>query len=266
MAVLCATAGAACAAFSSAPEAPAGGEAEGGGGGGGAEASVDLDARALDASRADAAPEDASPFCAAVDAQFCWSFDAVQLPLLGPSLTIQATGASPTVVDAALSPPRAMAAALVAPGNMGVNLNVGRDVSHLRCELELFFERTQSLAADEVAIFQLDYMNSNFVLPVLRAKKVNATTLRVALNYAGAADVDLGNVPVSEWVHASIDTDIVAGTWQVRARMLQNDEGTLDAGARAKLPRFNRVFFGLATLATSIDWRVRYDNFVCYWQ
>lgn len=48
--------------------------------------------------------------------------------------------------------------------------------------------------------------------------------------------------------------------------MLQNGEGTLDAGARAALPRFNRVFFGLASFAPTIDWRVRYDNLVCHWR
>lgn len=81
-----------------------------------------------------------------------------------------------------------------------------------------------------------------------------------------APDVDLGNVPVAQWVHAFIDTDIVNGKWRVRARMLQNGEGTLDAGPRAALPRFNRVFFGLASFAPTIDWRARYDNLVCYWK
>jgi len=158
---------------------------------------------------------------------------------------------------------------LSGPGNTGVNFDVARDVSRLRCELELFFDKTESAdAGDVVGIAQLDYQGSNlYTVPVLRAKRTGAPgTLRVALAFGTAPDVDLGNVPVGEWVHAFFETDILDGKWLIRAGMLQNGEGAIDAGARAMLPRFDRVFFGLAAFAPKIDWRVRYDNLVCRWQ
>jgi hypothetical protein len=209
---------------------------------------------------------DAGPFCADVDAQFCWSFDSVSQALLGPRLSTQKTGAPPTVVATGLSAPNAMATSLSTPGNVGVNLDVGVDVSHLRCELDVIFDKADSDAGDRLAIAQLDYPGSSFYLPVLVARKTDPSTLRVALTFTGVPDVDLGNVPVGQWVHAYVDTDLFEGNWRVRAQMLANGEGTLDAGVRKALPRFDRVFFGLATFAPTFDWGVRYDNLVCYWQ
>lgn len=265
MAFVCAAgaAGAACSAFSSDEPVSAPSEA-------GADTSVvpsndgDVGDGGIDA--ADASPMvDPGPFCASVDAQFCWSFDSVTQALLGPRLTTQKTADPPTVVATGLSAPNAMAVALSTAGNVGVDLDLATDVSHLRCDFDVIFDGSDSGANDQLAFVQLDYVGSGFRLPVLRARRTDPGTLRASLDFGGSP-VDLGNVPTGQWTHAYIDTDVVGGMWRVRAQVLTNGEETLDAGARASLPRFNRIFFGLATFAATFDWQARFDNLVCVWQ
>jgi hypothetical protein len=159
-----------------------------------------------------------------------------------------------------------MVASLAVGGNQGVALDIGQDVRHLRCEVDVFFEERDAGAGDVVSFLQLDFTGSSFFLPVLRATKTGPATLRIALSFAGVQDVDLGNAPIGQWVHASVDTDIEGGRWLVRGEVQKNGVTTLNVGNRGALPRFDKLFFGLASGTPTLDWSARFDNVVCAWE
>jgi len=262
MAALSAAAAAACGAFSSTPDEQPGVVAPDGGDN--AEASIAPDGGTPEAASVSDAAAPTGPFCEAVDAQFCWSFDAVP-ELLGPVLSERKTDGGAFVVDSGSSLPNAMGVALGEPGYSGVKLSVAKDVSHMACEADFWFDAVDSAASVSVSILQLDWVGSNFNLPFLKVKKSSPTTLRAALGFGGL-EADLGNVPIGQWVHASIDSAIESGQWRLRARVFTNAEGKLAAGPRAVLLRFDKIFFGLATLDSPLKWNVRVDNLVCRWQ
>jgi hypothetical protein len=245
----------------------AGTDTEVGSGDGGLEASSEpSDAGLSDGGPPDAGPSDAADarFCSTVDAQFCWSFDEGPLPLTGPLLV--PAGPAPTVGDAALSPPGAMVAALSDVGFTGVRLAVTDVVSVLRCDADLFFETADSGASDEVTILQHDWDGSYFDLPYMYARQQGNGALRVGIQFLSAPQVaDLGNAPMNQWVHVFLQSALVDGQWVITGQVIGAPVGLVDAGPRAALPQFTKLFFGVASLK-AVTWTVRYDNLVCRWQ
>ena len=225
-------------------------------GDGAAEAAVEIDA---------AGP----PFCANVDASFCWSFDdTTGDPLLGPSLATR--GVRPDLTDAALSAPNAMLVDYrVGETEKAVVLDVP-ETTALRCELDFIVDAITTGSGNGVEIHTFISEPILTPHPSLTIQSTDGKTVESSIFFLGGdpANVPLGNIAIGKWVHVMLETEVGnGGTQSVRAELggVAGKAAWGQDGGVARLGPY-KVRVGLINGFGAKPWTVRYDNDVCRWR
>ena len=209
------------------------------------------------------------PFCANVDASFCWSFDDTSGdPLLGPSLA--ARGVRPDLTDAALSAPNAMLVDYrVGETEKGVVLEVPKTTA-LRCELDFIVDAITTGGGNGVEIHTFISEPAFTPSPSLTIQSTDGKTVESSIFFLGGtpATVPLGNIAIGKWVHVMLETGVGdGGAERVRAELggVSGETSWTQDGGIAQLGPY-AVRVGLVNGFGAKPWTVRYDNVVCRWK
>jgi hypothetical protein len=217
---------------------------------------ADTDARPSDDSGIGPGPADADaagpPFCASIDASFCWSFDEAPY-LFGPLL--QRYGASPDVTDAnPHSPPNAMI--IVDGGNKSAVELSATGGKHIHCDLQIYIDALGSGGADVLYLQESPQVHT-YSLHV----DPQAGSARVQLSLDGA-NKDIGNIATGKWTRLSLDLALglqVAATGAVDALTATLTSVASEAGIAA----FGSFVVDFGIRFASDGWMLRFDDLVC---